>query len=284
MVTSLVRLILASSLATSSSGLLLRSSSSGSSVSSAHRGAGRVMSSAATRDVITESADCHTKELQLLKSAAYESKVAKLKLLLAAHKGGRAGGLHVITDFDLTLTAPGSLQCHHMIGRYVTQHKRFFSWLPIQLLQQRHKCVVGLCSYKALLYPGSLAAHCRSAMLSDASRAHMEMYLQGAVPEGHAPLLTHGDWWDRVHSLLAEHVMKRSDIAAMVSLCHCTQHCTALQRVLQIAAGLQVLCASPDGFALCTATSQYCSTYCSTLQMYKLYCYRYMYVLCAGHI
>jgi hypothetical protein len=58
-------------------------------------------------------------------------------------------------------------------------------------------------------------------MLSDASRAHMELYLTGAVPEGHAPLLKHGDWWDRVHSLLAEHIMKRSDIAAMVSLSLC---------------------------------------------------------------
>eukprot|EP00953_Heterococcus_sp_UTEX-ZZ885_P040051 20500-Heterococcus_DN1.PRE.2 len=55
-------------------------------------------------------------------------------------------------------------------------------------------------------------------MLSDASRAHMELYLTGAVPEGHASLLKHGDWWDRVHSLLAEHVMKRSDIAAMQGL------------------------------------------------------------------
>jgi hypothetical protein len=112
MATSLVRLILASSLATSSSSLLIRSSSS---VSGAHKGVGRAMSNAVTRDV-TESTNSHTKEMLLLKSAAYESKVAKLRQLL--DRGGRAAAMHVITDFDLTLTAPGSLQCHHMFGRY----------------------------------------------------------------------------------------------------------------------------------------------------------------------
>eukprot|EP00953_Heterococcus_sp_UTEX-ZZ885_P040053 20500-Heterococcus_DN1.PRE.4 len=113
MVTSLVRLILASSLATSSPSLLIRSSSR---VGGAHRGVGRTMSSAATRDVVTAHEDSHTEEEPLLKSTAYESKVAKLRQML--DRGGRAAAMHVITDFDLTLTAPGSLQCHHMFGRY----------------------------------------------------------------------------------------------------------------------------------------------------------------------
>jgi hypothetical protein len=85
-------------------------------------------------------------------------------------------------------------------------------------------------------------------MLSDASRAHMELYLTGAVPEGHAPLLKHGDWWDRVHSLLAEQVMKRSDIAAMVShLAYFLVHCiiTWCKRYT-------------SKLALCSATSYCC--------------------------
>ncbi|KAG5186990.1 HAD-like domain-containing protein [Tribonema minus] len=56
----------------------------------------------------------------------------------------------------------------------------------------------------------------RSKLLTDANRAHMEMYLTGVLPEGHAPLLAHGEWWDRVHALLAEHPMTRKDIEEMV--------------------------------------------------------------------
>jgi hypothetical protein len=134
MVTSLVRLILASSLATSSSSLLIRSSSS---VSGAHKGVGRAMSNAATRDVVAESTDSHTTETLLLKSAAYESKVAKLRQLLAVNRGGRAAALHVITDFDLTLTAPGSLQCHHMFGRY-EQHTTLLDYSQCTIHSSSH--------------------------------------------------------------------------------------------------------------------------------------------------
>lgn len=56
----------------------------------------------------------------------------------------------------------------------------------------------------------------RSTVLTDASRAHMEVYLQGGLPEGAEPLVTHGDWWDRVHALLAQHKLTRKDIADMV--------------------------------------------------------------------
>jgi hypothetical protein len=56
----------------------------------------------------------------ILKGPQYEAKVATMRRLLSkAHgvNGGGAAGLQIVTDFDLTLTAPGSVQCHHMFGR-----------------------------------------------------------------------------------------------------------------------------------------------------------------------
>ena len=49
-----------------------------------------------------------------IESSRYAEKRAQLQAALSQQK---AGCLHVITDFDLTLTAPGSLQCHHMFGQ-----------------------------------------------------------------------------------------------------------------------------------------------------------------------
>lgn len=48
-------------------------------------------------------------------SENFHARLSKMKEL-SRTRGGRKT-LLVVADFDLTLTAPGSLQCHHMIGR-----------------------------------------------------------------------------------------------------------------------------------------------------------------------
>eukprot|EP00611_Tribonema_gayanum_P024532 TRINITY_DN5443_c0_g1_i1.p1 TRINITY_DN5443_c0_g1~~TRINITY_DN5443_c0_g1_i1.p1 ORF type:complete len:418 (-),score=129.15 TRINITY_DN5443_c0_g1_i1:797-1987(-) len=194
---SLTRLIVASTLASSSSALVRSCRLEGRWL--AHRtrrpGLGSRHMATATETVVQKQQHSSSVMLaaslrggdegHIIRGPQYDQRVEAIKQLLAAgssatavavaKEGAPAGaaGLLVIADFDLTLTAPGSLQCHHMFGR--------------------------------------------SKLLTDANRAHMEMYLTGVLPEGHAPLLAHGEWWDRVHALLAEHPMTRKDIEEMVT-------------------------------------------------------------------
>lgn len=73
-------------------------------------------SSALTAAALRGGSDAREGPGHIVQGAYYAANLAKLKQQLgsAATPSSR---LQLIADFDLTLTAPGSLQCHHMFGK-----------------------------------------------------------------------------------------------------------------------------------------------------------------------